>query len=100
MHREEEGSGCSEAPTAALNLAVGAAGPSAAARPLESGRSCAATGKVDPWGLLVWTHLGYYSTDLKVRLGRATGAHGVEVLCDLIPNSETGSERYLMRVSP
>lgn len=86
MNCDEEGCGCPKTLPAALFLAVGAVGPPAAARPLESGQSYAATGfgTMAPWGLLVWTHSGWFSTLLKVDQVWATGAPGVEVVCDLI----------------
>lgn len=81
-----DGCGCPKTLPAALFLAVGAVGPLAAARPRESGQSYAATGFVTmaPKGLLLWTHSGWSSTPLRAHLVWATGAPGVEVLCDLI----------------
>lgn len=44
MYWDEDGCGCPKTLRAAQLLAVGAVGPPAAARPLESGQSYAATG--------------------------------------------------------
>lgn len=44
MNWDEDGCGCPKTLHAAQLLAVGAVGPPAAARPLESGQSYAATG--------------------------------------------------------
>lgn len=89
------GCGCPKALPAALFLAVGAVGPPVAARPLESGQSYAATGcgTMAPQALLVWTHSSWSSTLLQAHLVWATGAPGVEVLCDLTPNSQRQERR-------
>lgn len=70
MNCDEGGCGFPKTLPAVLFLGVGAAGLPAAARPLESGQSYAATGhgSKDPQGLLVWTHSGLSSTVLKVHL--------------------------------
>lgn len=88
MNYDEEGCGCPKTLSAAQFLVVGAVGPPAAARPLESGQSYAATGfgAMAPKGLLVWTHLGWSSALLKVHLVWATGDPGVEALWSLTPN--------------
>lgn len=95
MSCDEEGCGCPKTPPAAQPLAVGAVGPPAAAMPLESGQSYAATGcgTLAPEDPLVWIHSGLSSTLLKVHLVWATGDPGVEVLCDLIPNSQRQDRR-------
>jgi len=78
----EEGCGCPKTLPVDPSPAVGAVGPPAAARPQESGRSYAATGRgpMALRGLLIWTHPGWSSTFLKAHLVWATWAPGVEVL--------------------
>lgn len=90
MNCDDEGCGCPRTLPAAQFPAVGAVGPPAAARPLESGQSYAATGcgTTAPLGLLVQTHSGWSSALLKVHLVWAAGAPGVEVFCDLTPKSQ------------